>query len=194
MPHNKTKSWQHCLSWGNCGNTPGSLQPDCNLRFNALLIPVYRLSTCGLGLVKNEELLATELCRDGQSLELAKGELAGFYHPGQTVHEDWMKKWKKWSAMWAATAVLVCCGVTDSWLIFHQKFIVNDLGQSSPWGCPPFKMHSFIELLRVQSHWFLCKKWSKLWRGISKLSLQNSEVSLFTLKFHFESQLHFKWC
>lgn len=69
----------------------------------------------------------------------------------------------------------------------HQKIAVSALGECGPCGS------SFQDA--VSSHWFLCKKKvSKPRWGISKHSLQNSEVLLFTLKFHFESQLHFRWC
>lgn len=47
------------------------------------------------GTGKSKESLASAQCGDGQSPELAralaKEELGGFYHPGQTVPEDWKR-------------------------------------------------------------------------------------------------------
>lgn len=117
--------------------------------------------------------------------ELAQGKWGGFYR---------VKLWGRIANKAQVSCSLVCGGVIDSWLIVHQKIAVSGLGESSPCGCLPFKLHSFTELLWTQFHWFLCeKKVSKPEWGISKHSLQNSEVLLFTLKFHFESQLHFRW-
>lgn len=137
------------------------------------------------GTGESEESPASALDGDGQSRELGENGVA--FTPQ-------VKLWGRTANKARVSCSLVCGGVIDSWLIVHQKIAVSGLGESSPCGCLPFKLHSFTELLWTQFHWFLCeKKVSKPEWGISKHSLQNSEVLLFTLKFHFESQLHFRW-
>lgn len=144
MPHNKTKSWQHCLSPGNCGNIPGSLQPYSNLRFNALLIPAHHLSIAGWDWLRGRSCWPLGCVGMVRAWSLQREVWVAFTTQVRTVYEDCKCQ--------HSVSCLVCCGVTGSWLIFHQKFAVSGLGQSSPCGCPPFEMHSFTELPRVQSH------------------------------------------
>lgn len=56
---------------------------------------------------------------------------------------------------------------------------------------PPLR--GFAERLGLQAGWLLGKM-IKAPVGHPQEDVQNSEVLLFTLKFHFESELHFRWC
>lgn len=59
--------------------------------------------------------------------------------------------------------------------------------------CQSSLLRGFAERLGLQARWLLGKM-LKAPVGHLQEDVQKSEVLLFTLKFHFESELHFKWC
>lgn len=177
---------------GETGNIPGSLQPCSNLRFNALLASAHGCITrVDVGWDWWEPGVPG-LCTGwgwselGAWRELAQGQGGGFTPRSSCGWGLQTKpKWAQFGLWWGDWELVN--RPSESYSRAWVKVVLV--------GVLPFNMHTFTELLLTQSHWFLCeKKVAKPRWGISKHSLQNPEVLLFTLRFHFESQLHFWWC